>query len=113
MIDVKKILQFDYLNAVALQLRNNILDEKKKIIKLYDLDSILNLEENEINDIFKYYELSYENILKLKYSSFLDESWEFADLYSDDLSYSLEQKEQLKLHLLVISTLICEGYLNL
>jgi len=96
MIDVKKILQFDYLNAVALQLRNNILDEKKKIIKLYDLDSILNLEENEINDIFKYYELSYENILKLKYSSFLDESWEFADLYSDDLSYSLEQKEQLR-----------------
>ena len=29
-------------------------------------------------------------------SSFLDETWEFAYLYSDDISYSLEEKQKLR-----------------
>ena len=53
------------------------------------------MDIENINLLFNQYDIKNDNILKLINSNFFDESWEFADLYADDISYSMEQKEVL------------------
>ena len=48
---------------------------------------------DEVNELFNGYNVSDENYIKYIESDFLDESWEFADLYSDGLKQCLLQKK--------------------
>lgn len=96
MIDVDKLLQLDYLNDLIMQLRDSVDDKKKLFVSKYSFETLLELSIEEVNELFNKYGVSNENYIKYLDSDFLDESWEFADLYSDDINYSFEQKEKLK-----------------
>ena len=96
MINVEKILQLDYLEGLLLQIDKHIKDEKEKIIKHYDINMLESMNIDEINNLFKNYEVKCDNLLHLFQDVYLDESFEFAYLYMDDIAYSSEQKQLLR-----------------
>lgn len=96
MIDVDKLLRLDYLNDLIMQISDSINDKNKLFVSKYSFEILRELSLEEINEIFNKYNISNENYIKYLESDFLDESWEYADLYSDDINYSFEQKEKLK-----------------
>lgn len=96
MINVEKILQLDYLEGLLLQVEEHIVSEKEKIIKHYDIDILESMAIDEINNLFKNYNIKCESLLHLKNDVYLDESFEYAKFYMDDIAYSSEQKQLLR-----------------
>ena len=96
MIDVEKILQFDYLEGLLLQVEEYIANEKEKIIKHFDLNILENMPGDELSILFEKYGVKCENLLHLFHDVFLDESFEYAQFYMDDIAYSFEQKQFLR-----------------
>ena len=74
MINVEKILQLDYLEDLLLQIDEHIASEKEKIIKHYDISMLENMSVDEINDLFKEYEVKCDNLVHLFQDVYLDES---------------------------------------
>lgn len=96
MIDIDKLLEFDYLNDLIMQISDSINEKEKLFVSKYSFEMLRELSLEEVNEVFNKYNISNENYIKYLESDFLDESWEYADLYSDDINYSFEQKEKLK-----------------
>jgi len=96
MINVEKILQLDYLEGLLLQIDEHIALEKEKIIKHYDIDTLESMTVDEVSNLFKEYRVKCDNLLHLMSDVYLDESFEFAYLYMDDIAYSSEQKQLLR-----------------
>ena len=96
MIDVDKLLQFDYLNDLMIQISGAIKEKEGLLVSKYSFEILYNMPLEEVNNLFNSYGINNDNYIKYIESDFLDESWEFADLYSDDISYSFEQKKELK-----------------
>lgn len=96
MINVEKILQLDYLDGLLLQVEEHISNEKEKIIKHYDLKMLENLDVEEVSNLFKNYDVKCDNLLHLFQDVYIDESFEFAQFYMDDIAYSFEQKQLLR-----------------
>lgn len=95
MIDVDKILQLDYLNSLISQINNTISEKKSLFVLEYDFEQLLIMSLEDINKLFSNYNVDNANLLRYVESDFLDESWEFADLYLDDIGFSSEQKGKL------------------
>lgn len=96
-IDVNKLLDLDYVNSVISQINNSIDEIRHGFLVLYDLDIIKNMEINDINELFGRYNVDNTNILQFLESDFIDNDWEFADLFADDILYSSELREEVKI----------------
>ena len=95
MIDVNKLLQLDYLKKFNSELDILIKQEENKKIGEFELDVLLSMDRDKIVSIFNEYGIKCENILEKLDSLFLDEKWEFFDLFEDDLEYSMNQRQLL------------------
>lgn len=95
-IDVNKLLELDYVNDLVSQLNKEIDNLRNSMIQLYDLDILRKMKIEDVNELFSRYNLECNNVLEFLDSSFIDGDWEYADLFMDDISYSLELKEDLE-----------------
>lgn len=95
-IDVSKLLQLDYLNALILQYTNKIDKINSSFVKQYNLDMITSMEVDEINKLFNQYNISNDNVLKYLEMDFFDDDWIYADLYSEDREYAKELEVEYK-----------------
>ena len=96
MINVEKILQLDYLDDLRSQIEEHITLEKEKIIKHYDIDMLETMTIDEVINLFKDYSVKCDDLLHFKNDIYLDESFEYAKFYMDDMAYSSEQKQLLR-----------------
>ena len=94
MIDVKKILQLDYLREFVSRCNKLVAEENNKKKKLYTYEQIMSMDDDSIKSLFG--NLSCKKIIKMKNTVFIDETWEFFSLYADDLEHSKEQKRLLE-----------------
>lgn len=94
--DVNKLLDLDYLNSIALQLNGDIQGLKIQFLKTYDLEMLKNESIENINSLFSQYNLSNKYILQYFQTDFITSDWEFAYLFSDDISYSSELRDSIK-----------------
>jgi hypothetical protein len=88
MIDVDKLLKLDYLKEFVTKFNEKIQEEEVRRLESYSLDMILSMEEKEIREIFNKYGLKCDSIIEKKDSVFLDETWEFYQLFKEDLMFS-------------------------
>jgi len=96
MIDVERILQLDYLKELLFQIDKHIAVEKGKIIRHYDIDTLESMNVDEISSLFKKYGVNSDKLLSLIKDKYLDETFEYAEFYADDISYSMEQLQLLR-----------------
>ena len=96
MVDVNKLLQVDYLENLILQVNGRVSEKEKSFVDEYSFEMLCNMDLDYIEKVFKKYNVSCDNLLKLLQSDFLDDSWEFADLYFDDISSSSSLKKELE-----------------
>ena len=95
-IDVNRLLELDYLNSLVSQLNNEINKIRKSFLGLYDLDILKGMDIKSVNDLFNQYGINNSSVVQFLESDYIDNDWEFADLFFDDISYSSELREQLK-----------------
>lgn len=94
--DINNLLDLDYLNNTISQLENEVNVFKNQLVESYDMDDLRKLDIDEINGIFLKYDISFANIIQYLNSDFINQDWEFADLFADDIEYSKELEEKLK-----------------
>ena len=97
MVDVNKLLQFEYLENLILQINKDISEKEKLFVDEYSFDMLCNMDLEYIDSVFNSYGVGYDNLLKLMGSDFLDDSWDYADLYFDDISSSSSLKKELEI----------------
>ena len=94
--DINNLLDLDYLNGKISQLNNEVDDLKKQLVESYNFDDLRKLNIDEIKIIFSKYNISCVSLIQYVDSDFINQDWEFADLFADDIEYSKELEEKLK-----------------
>lgn len=95
-IDVNKLLDLEYLNELILQINSDIDKNKASFLQRYDLDILKKMELDAVNSLFSQYSLNNTGVRQYLESDYIDEKWEFADLFSDDISYSAGLRDDVR-----------------
>ena len=93
--DINNLLNLDYLNSIVSQLNNDIVELEKQLVEPYSLDNLKEINIDEIKIMFSKYDLSCVNLMQYLDSDFINQDWEYADLFADDIDYSKELEEKL------------------
>lgn len=95
--DFDKLLQLDYLNTLKIELIDEIDKISKMFLEQYSLEKLSKMEYADISSIFEFHGVAKTNLIRYLETDFIDEGWEFADLFQDDIIYSTELRAQIKL----------------
>jgi len=98
--DVDKLLQLDYLNSLISQINDEIAKLNSSFLEQYSLEKLIKMEKSDIESVFNHHKVERTNVIRYLESDFIDEGWEFADLFHDDILYSTELRAQIKLNAL-------------
>lgn len=82
-IDIKRILDIDYLKELILQKSDEIRILNGGFNEQYDLNMLRDKRNEEIKSLFGIYEVNSDNVIAFLGTMSFDE-WEFSDLYEDD-----------------------------
>lgn len=93
--DINNLLNLDYLKSIISQLNNEVNDLKSQLEDEYDIDKLIKLNIDDIKNIFSKYGLPCVNLIQYLDSDFINQDWEYADLFADDIDYSKELEEKL------------------
>ena len=82
-IDIKRILDIDYLKELISQKSDEIRILNGGFNEQYDLNMLRDKRNEEIKSLFSIYEVNSENVIAFLGTTSFDE-WEFSDLYEED-----------------------------
>lgn len=94
--DINKLLDLDYLNEILSNFNNELNQLSFSFSDFYNLEDFTKMDIDKINSLFRTYNIDNSNLIQYLQNDFIDDEWEFADLYSEDISLSIEQKSNLK-----------------
>ena len=95
-LDVLRMLDLEYLNSLISEIHDKISHLNVSFLEQYSLEKLNEMNKDDIVKLFDKYGVSSESIIKYFESDYIDENWEFADLFFDDIAYSSKLKEQAK-----------------
>lgn len=101
MVDGKKLMDLEYLNNYIVQVELEINRIKASYLDEYTLDMFKKSDVGDIRKLFDKYGVSCKALIEYLSDDYIDPTWEFADLFADDMSYSGQLRDDLKQKALV------------
>lgn len=95
-LDINKLLDLNNLNELIDKYNAEISRLKDSIVDLVSFEQIKALSLDGVVKLFEQYNIDCSNIIQYIESDFIDETWEFADLFLDDIKYSNELKDSIE-----------------